>query len=153
MQIRDNKSGKYVRDKVYPRTCKHCGKVDLVQRYYLGRPYCSRKCSSLAISKKMRGKNHPNWNGGKTMSHGYVVLSNYHDHPMATKRGHVLEHRLIMSEHIGRPLDKNEDVHHINGDKKDNRIENLELLPHHKHISKDNAQKGVKYWGINQHFS
>ena len=48
-------------------------------------------------------------------------------HPNADSKGWILEHRLLMSQHIGRPLIDNENVHHINGDRQDNRIENLEL--------------------------
>ncbi len=57
---------------------------------------------------------------------GYVWVMR-RGHPMAGRRGFVLAHRLAMAEHLGRPLSKDETVHHINGDKTDNRIENLEL--------------------------
>lgn len=45
----------------------------------------------------------------------------------------VYEHRWLMEQKIGRKLEKNEHVHHINGDPKDNRIENLEILSNSDH--------------------
>lgn len=153
MKIRDKNSGKFVSVDRLERVCANCGKIDLVVPYYKDRPYCSRSCSNSAKGAKYSGSKHPNWKGGKTLQHGYIVLSGYHGHPMATAKGKILEHRLVMAEHIGRYLVGGEDVHHINGVKTDNRIKNLELLSHRDHISKDNAQKGKKYWGINQHLS
>ena len=55
------------------------------------------------------------------------------NHPNSNKRGVILEHRYIMSLYLGRPLTRDEDVHHKNKNGLDNRIENLELITHSKH--------------------
>lgn len=55
-------------------------------------------------------------------SNGYVVVSDYKG-----RKGGALEHRVVMMEHLGRELSRQEQVHHINGDRQDNRLENLEL--------------------------
>lgn len=59
------------------------------------------------------------------MSRGYVLVL-MPDHPNAIN-GRVSEHRLVMESIIGRPLLRQENVHHINGVRDDNRPENLEL--------------------------
>lgn len=55
-------------------------------------------------------------------SNGYVVISDRNG-----KKGGALEHRVVMEEHLGRTLLSSESVHHKNGDRSDNRLENLEL--------------------------
>ena len=57
---------------------------------------------------------------------GYRIITK-RGHPNSYKDGRILEHTYVMSEHLGRPLQKNESVHHKNGNRSDNRIENLEL--------------------------
>lgn len=82
------------------------------------------------ISEGLQG-NKNNWKGGRIYHRNGYVLIRRPDHPNAYRDGYILEHRLVMSEVLGRPLESWEIVHHENGIKDDNRIENLELIDHH----------------------
>jgi len=82
--------------------------------------------------KQMAGKNHPNWKGGRINEKGYIYIYSP-EHPNSNYKNYVQEHRLIMEKHLGRYLYPWEIIHHKNGIKNDNKIENLELLPNGQH--------------------
>lgn len=78
-----------------------------------------------------RGTQHHLWQGGRhlnTQGYWMVPAPEGHEHNgMTGGRGYVLEHRLLMAQALGRPLERWEIVHHRNGDRQDNRLTNLEL--------------------------
>lgn len=68
-----------------------------------------------------------NWKSGKIKDKfGYIQIW-MPDNPNCKSAGYIHEHRYVMSEFLKRPLKPNESVHHKNGKRDDNRIENLEL--------------------------
>lgn len=97
------------------------------------------------------GNNHPGWKGGKKLSvNGYwEILSK--NHPLKDVHGYMKEHRLVMEKFIGRYLNRKEVVHHINGIKTDNRIENLTLFnnssEHAKFHDKNRKKNKGKFLG------
>ena len=107
----------------------------------IGRRFGTSQCKVSRLLEKenivssrgrsRRRENHGSWKGGRIkMAQGYMAVLIDADDEMASMRlhnGYVLEHRLVMARSLGRPLTKNENVHHINGIKDDNRLENLEL--------------------------
>jgi predicted Zn-ribbon and HTH transcriptional regulator/predicted nucleic acid-binding Zn ribbon protein len=101
-----------------------------------------------ALSRRMKGGGAPWWKGGRNATDsGYVMVLAPDDYPFpeslgATRR--IREHRMVMEMHIGRALRPEEVVHHINGVRTDNRIENLELLPSHSEHMREHADASAE---------
>lgn len=80
-----------------------------------------------------RGPDSTNWKGGTPRTTGGYVWRWVGAEgacvfgSMVNSKGYVLEHRAVMAEHLGRPLRKTEQVHHKNGQRDDNHLENLQL--------------------------
>ena len=85
-----------------------------------------KKCPNLSKEQ------HYKWRGGKFTSGGYIAVY-CPNHPHPKFGNYVYEHRLVMEKQIGRFLTPSAIVHHKNGVKHDNRIENLELMNKSEH--------------------
>ena len=72
------------------------------------------------------------WAGGRIVEADGYVMIHKPDHPFANNKGYVFEHRLVMEQKIGRVLQPQEVVHHVNEIRDDNRPDNLELYSDHK---------------------
>jgi hypothetical protein len=131
------------------RLCKKCNKTFLANKptwfclpceYRKDLKRCNKKCldcgkiitrnATRCGSCSNKGRRSNRWTGGRIVSNGYVFIYKGNNHPrVKNKNGnqYVLEHILVMEKHLGRYLYKEENIHHINGIRDDNRIENLEL--------------------------
>ena len=93
--------------------------------------YRSIRCRScyhkyLSIHK---GEESKKWRGGETHDDGYILC-------YQGSGKFIRKHRFVMEQLLGRKLDKDEIVHHINGIRADNRPENLAILDRHQHDTK-----------------
>lgn len=89
-----------------------------------------------------RGSRHPRWNLRLLSTGGYVKVRVGQSHPLADPNGYAYEHLLVWVS-AGNPLPApGELLHHDNGDKQDNRIENLKLQTRSEHNAHHNALRG-----------
>jgi len=89
----------------------------------------ARRLTKLGIkARNTKGENNPMWTGGRKIGKGGYILVWRPEHPHCNTQGYISEHRLVMEDRIGRYLVPSEIVHHINKNRQDNRIENLQLL-------------------------
>jgi len=104
------------------KKCLTCGKsFKIIPSRKNFAKFCSYKC----YWKAMKGKNHWNWKSGHIDKRGYKII---YVNSKPTR-----EQRFVMEKYLKRALKKREIVHHINGNKIDNRIENLKVMSNSEH--------------------
>ena len=140
--LKVTKDGRFYRENLYGRLyyietfCETCGIICYQQspkfkkghHHFCGHS-CAGKSSYVTHSNKGKfGKDAHRWKGGKKLHNQGYILVYSKGHPNANNHGYMMEHRLVMEKHLGRYLTKEERVHHKNGIKNDNRVENLQLF-------------------------
>jgi hypothetical protein len=100
-----------------------------------GKPFPKRE-NPKETRKRMIGSKNPMWKGGIIGTGKGHKLMKVLNHPFANKKGYMLEHRLVVEKYLGRYLKPIEVVHHIDGQRDNNNIENLHLFQNQsEHIS------------------
>lgn len=141
-------------------TCKRCGTKFVTwecrKKINQGK-FCSRKCghefNKVNTPKEVKkeraahlhkiGEKHPSWKGGRNHDkHGYLYVWVGQEHPHANSNGYIFEHRYVMEKHLNRYLKQNEIVHHKDGNKQNNNIDNLEVCENQKdHLAQHMSEK------------
>lgn len=93
----------------------------------------SKEIELLNRSESKKGAKGSNWNGGKTTNKKGYVLVLRPGHHRADARGYVMEHIVVWEDATGIPVPRDCCIHHLNGIKDDNRIENLCLMKFSAH--------------------
>jgi hypothetical protein len=107
------------------RPCRVCGQEIRLRPSAAARTLCSVGCRAEAATRSGVGRRH---NGKAVLQDGNGYLRVYAPgHSTAMSNGWAMEHRYVMAEALRRPLYAGENVHHKNGIRTDNRLENLEL--------------------------
>lgn len=118
-----------VQDKICP-TCKKTFHPELNRQ-----KFCSRSCVVIAQHKNKQIGIRKDGNETIDKNRGYTRVKN-HKHPFAHKDGYVLKHRLVMESHLRRFLKKEEVVHHVDENPRNNNLNNLILFPNQSAHSK-----------------
>jgi endogenous inhibitor of DNA gyrase (YacG/DUF329 family) len=114
------------------KVCVVCGKEMALkpsQAEFRGqeRFYCSRECMGLGKTKRPLGRL-VNGKPARLDDDGYVWVWAPHHPESGRYKGWMAEHRIVAEQHLGRPLTRKDEVHHVNRVKDDNRPENLQVL-------------------------
>lgn len=124
---------------------RHNNEKEIVRRYKLGESATkiakSMNLFTTSITRVLKrngfkcghkkGKEHPMWKGGRGLKSGYWTIYNPNHH-RALNNGRVYEHIIILENHLGIKIKKEQPIHHIDFDRQNNKIENLYLCKNHK---------------------
>lgn len=86
----------------------------------------AKSCGCLSACHRTGSKNWK-WRGGRVKNRSGYVTVTVSDYPGTSKSISIHEHTYMMAKFLGRPIREKESVHHKNGVRDDNRLENLEL--------------------------